>query len=88
MEGAIAGRTALVTGANRGNGRAIVEALLERGAARVWAGARRPDALAELRAAHPGRLEVLGLDVTDDGEVRAAARAAGPSSTSSRSRDS
>ena len=69
----IAGRTALVTGANRGIGRAIVEALLERGAARVWAGTRRPDALADLRAAHPGRVELLSLDVTRDEDVRTAA---------------
>ncbi|MDR3496658.1 MAG: SDR family oxidoreductase [Ancalomicrobiaceae bacterium] len=35
---------ALVTGANRGIGRAIVDALLAAGAAKVYAGARNPDA--------------------------------------------
>ena len=39
---------ALVTGANRGIGRALVEALLERGAKKVYATARRPDALDDL----------------------------------------
>jgi NAD(P)-dependent dehydrogenase (short-subunit alcohol dehydrogenase family) len=72
----IQGRAALVTGANRGIGKAIVEALLERGASRVWAGARRADALAELKARHDGRLEVLTLDVTREQDVAAAAREA------------
>jgi NAD(P)-dependent dehydrogenase (short-subunit alcohol dehydrogenase family) len=71
-----AGRTALVTGANRGIGRAIVEALLERGAAKVWAGARRDGALADLVAAHGRRVEPLVLDVTSEADVAAAARRA------------
>ena len=46
----ITGTTALVTGANRGIGRALVEALLERGAAKVYATARNPDGLADVVA--------------------------------------
>ena len=45
------GTVAFVTGANRGIGRALVEALLARGAAKVYAGARRPETLASLVAA-------------------------------------
>ncbi len=55
----IAGTTALVTGANRGIGRALVEALLARGAAKVYAATRRPDALAGLAASSGGRLVAL-----------------------------
>jgi NAD(P)-dependent dehydrogenase (short-subunit alcohol dehydrogenase family) len=72
----IAGTTALVTGANRGIGRALVEALLARGAAKVYAAARRIDTLAPLTAAAPGRVVPLELDVTRPDQVRAAAAAA------------
>ncbi|WP_101674464.1 SDR family oxidoreductase [Alloalcanivorax mobilis] len=58
---------ALVTGANRGLGRAIAEALLQAGAAKVYAAARDP-ASVNL----PGAIPVQ-LDVTDAASVRAAA---------------
>jgi len=61
---------ALVTGANRGLGRAFAQRLLERGARKVYATARRPETV-DL----PG-VEVLALDVTDPASVRAAAQAA------------
>ncbi len=67
------GSIAFVTGANRGIGRALVEALLARGAARVYAGARRVDSLAPLVAAGRGRVVPVHLDVTHPDEVRAAA---------------
>jgi NAD(P)-dependent dehydrogenase (short-subunit alcohol dehydrogenase family) len=61
---------ALVTGANRGLGRAFAQRLLERGARKVYATARRPETV-DL----PG-VEVLPLDITDPMSVRAAAEAA------------
>jgi NAD(P)-dependent dehydrogenase (short-subunit alcohol dehydrogenase family) len=67
----IEGAVALVTGANRGLGRHFARRLLERGAARVYATARRPEAI-DLPGVVP-----LRLDVTNDDEVRAAAAAAG-----------
>ncbi|HJZ76884.1 MAG TPA: SDR family oxidoreductase [Vicinamibacterales bacterium] len=69
----IDGRVALVTGANRGLGRALTEALLARGARKVYATARRPEALRALRDA---RIVALQLDVTDVDQIRAAADAA------------
>ncbi len=69
----IEGAVALVTGANRGIGRALTEALLIRGVRKVYATARNPEAL---RALHDKRLVPLRLDVTDVDQVRAAAEAA------------
>lgn len=60
----ISGKTALVTGANRGIGRAFVTGLLEAGAAKVYATARKPETLADLVEASGGRVEALALDVT------------------------
>jgi NAD(P)-dependent dehydrogenase (short-subunit alcohol dehydrogenase family) len=69
----IKGAVALVTGANRGIGRALTEALLTRGARKVYATARNPEAL---RALSDERLVPLRLDVTDADQIRAAAEAA------------
>ncbi|MEU8662899.1 oxidoreductase [Actinoplanes philippinensis] len=54
----------LVTGSSRGLGRAVVAAAAEAGAL-VVATARRPDQLADLVSAYPGRVEAVPLDVTD-----------------------
>ncbi|MFG2957258.1 SDR family oxidoreductase [Streptomyces sp. NPDC048291] len=66
----IEGSVALVTGANRGIGLAFCRALLARGAAKVYAGVRRPEDFTE-----PGPAP-LALDVTDPGQIEAAARTA------------
>jgi NAD(P)-dependent dehydrogenase (short-subunit alcohol dehydrogenase family) len=69
----IEGAVALVTGANRGIGRALVEALLARGVRKVYAAARNPETL---RALRDKRLVPLRLDVTDVDQIRAAVEAA------------
>ena len=58
---------ALIVGANRGIGLGVVREMLK-GGWQVVATARRPDLakdLADLAAAHPGKLEVLALDMND-----------------------
>jgi NAD(P)-dependent dehydrogenase (short-subunit alcohol dehydrogenase family) len=63
----IADATLLITGANRGIGRALVDEALGRGAARVYAGTRAA-------WTHPDpRVTPLSLDVTDPAQVRQAA---------------
>ena len=64
----IAGKAVLVTGANRGIGRALAEEALSRGAGRVYAGTRQP-------LAHPDpRVTPLTMDVTNTAQIQAAAR--------------
>jgi NAD(P)-dependent dehydrogenase (short-subunit alcohol dehydrogenase family) len=73
----IEGRTALVTGANRGIGRAIVDGLLARGVRKVYATARRPESLGELVAGSEGRVVALRLDITNAADVEEAVAQAG-----------
>jgi NAD(P)-dependent dehydrogenase (short-subunit alcohol dehydrogenase family) len=65
----IAGRTALVTGANRGLGRHLAQQLRDRGAT-VYAAARNPDAV-DLAGVVP-----IKLDVTDETSIAEAAATA------------
>jgi NAD(P)-dependent dehydrogenase (short-subunit alcohol dehydrogenase family) len=62
----VAGRAVLVTGANRGIGRALVEEALRRGAERVYAGTRQPLDHSDRR------VTPLTLDVTDAAQIQAA----------------
>jgi NAD(P)-dependent dehydrogenase (short-subunit alcohol dehydrogenase family) len=63
----IANRTVLITGANRGIGRALVNEALRRGAKRVYAGVR-----GELQHTDK-RVTALSLDVTSASQIRQAA---------------
>lgn len=67
MDLGLTGRTALVTGASRGIGRACAEALVAEGA-RVFAVARDEGRLATLAAAHHGAVAWASCDLgTDEG---------------------
>jgi len=67
----IEGKTILVTGANRGIGRALAEEALNRGAKRVYAGTRGP-------LTHPdGRVTSVTLDVTSAAQVKEATATVG-----------
>ena len=60
------GKTVLVTGANRGIGKALVEEALKRGAKQVYAGTRQPLTHSD------ERVTPLTLDVTDAEQIKAA----------------
>jgi len=66
MSSAIVEATALVTGANRGLGRALVDDALRRGAKRVYAASRQPMVIAD------ERVTPLILDVTTPGQIEEA----------------
>jgi len=66
MQSTFAGKTVLVTGANRGLGRALVDEALRRGATGVYAGTRRP-------FSHPdARVVPVAMDVTDETQIERA----------------
>jgi len=70
------GCVALVTGSNTGIGLGFVKVLLERGAKRVYATARRPETLDAVVALDPQRIVTLQLDVTSEAQRRQAAQKA------------
>ena len=67
MSVAIMNKTVLVTGANRGLGRALVDEALSRGAKRVYAASRRPMVVPDQR------VTPLVLDVTVQAQIQDAA---------------
>ena len=66
MSLAVVDKKVLVTGANRGLGRALVEEALRRGAKRVYAGSRQPMVVPD------ERVTSLVLDVTDWAQIQEA----------------
>jgi short-subunit dehydrogenase len=72
----VEGKTALVTGANRGIGRAIVDACIAHGAARVYAAVRNLDSAAGHVQAHGEKVEPILIDLEKPETILAAAKKA------------
>jgi NAD(P)-dependent dehydrogenase (short-subunit alcohol dehydrogenase family) len=69
----IQGSIAFVTGANRGIGKADVEALVKGGASRIYATARSIESLKDIVAIAPDRIIPIALDITNPEQVIEAA---------------
>lgn len=77
MKSTVKGRTALVTGANRGIGKAIVESLVKHGAEKVYAGVRNLESADPLVSAFGEKVVPIHIDlnkpetIQDSSEVAA-----------------
>lgn len=69
-------RTVLVTGANRGIGKSIVQVFLQNGAQKVYAAARNLESLDSLIAENPDRVIPLLIDLNKADTITAAAKIA------------
>ncbi|GAA4454898.1 SDR family oxidoreductase [Novipirellula rosea] len=69
-------KTAFVTGANRGIGRAIVEEALRRGAKKVYAAVRKLDSADSLVSEFGDRVVPVQFDLEDPSTIQAAAKTA------------
>ena len=76
MSFSVKDKVALVTGANRGIGKSIVETLLKYGAKKVYAAVRNPDSAAELVRASGGKVVAIELDLAKPATIAAAAKTA------------
>ncbi|MFA0812752.1 SDR family oxidoreductase [Microbulbifer epialgicus] len=67
-------KVALVTGANRGIGKSIVETFIEEGAKKVYLAVRNPESTAELTQKYGDKVVAVQLDVTDGNGIQLLAK--------------
>jgi NAD(P)-dependent dehydrogenase (short-subunit alcohol dehydrogenase family) len=72
----VSGKTALVTGANRGIGQAIVHSLIEHGVAKVYAAVRNIDSATPLVEAYGPKVAPVAVDLRQPETITAAAQTA------------
>ena len=72
----IENKVVLVTGANRGIGKSIVETFIERGVAKVYAAVRNVESANSLVAAHSDKVVPIQVDLGNPETITAAAKQA------------
>lgn len=72
----IQGKIALVTGANRGIGKAITEAFLASGASKVYLAVRNPESTTDLAKQYGDKVVTLAVDLADPASIQALAQSA------------
>ncbi len=72
----VRGKAALVTGANRGIGKAIAVEFMQQGAAKVYLAVRNTDSVKPLLQQYGDKVAVIELDVTDAASITRAAQIA------------
>lgn len=72
----IRGKTALITGANRGIGSAILKSCIQHGAAKIYAAVRNLDSAAPLLGSHGEKVVPIAVDLAKPETITAAAAAA------------
>lgn len=76
MSFSVKDKVALVTGANRGIGKAIVESFFEHGVRKIYLAVRNPESTQELQVQYGDKVVVLRADVTDTGSLQSLAEQA------------
>ncbi|MCA9042067.1 MAG: SDR family oxidoreductase [Planctomycetaceae bacterium] len=73
----VSGKTVLITGANRGIGKAFLESMLKAGAGKVYAAVRNPASVNDLVESTEGRVVAVPLDLANEDSIIAAANSVG-----------
>jgi len=76
MPTSIQGKVALVTGANRGIGKAIVESFIKHGAKKVYLAVRDPSTTAELHHTYGDKVSTIPADLSNPASINALAQQA------------
>lgn len=66
-------KTALITGANRGIGMAILESFLHNGVEKIYAAVRNPESMSPMVDKYGDRVEPINIDLNDPDSITAAA---------------
>lgn len=77
MSVSIKDKVALVTGANRGIGKAIVDSFIAHGAKKVYLAVRDPESTKEIEAQYGDKVITLKADVADGASIQQLAKQAG-----------